>query len=288
MSTTTNLFADEGGISFFFKRITSFYLRYPECWVWLFSLLVWAFLVLNPSPDSQMVKDSDTVIYCMPTGAIQVTGNSAFDVQSMFSETGIFSKMGTAITDGMMYWIIMIVAMMFPLLNEPTRHVAFSVRRKDRNFAILLFLIGYTLTWTVAGVLFILLPHFLSVIVGDETPSVTGIIKASGFLLAAILTWMPARPRKMTKCSQTMPIRIDGRLLYLDSLSYGLKVGISCLSVCWAVMAALMLAHHNLMLMYTATIILMYERYLLQHTSKLPGYAWGFIALTLFGIEMMR
>jgi len=176
--------------------------------------------------------------------------------------------------------------MMFPLLNEPIRHVAFSVRRKDRDFGIFWFFTGYAITWTVAGVLFRLLALFLDVMPVDQSHLLNSIIAGSGFLLAAAFTWHPARPLKMAKCGQTAPIRIHGWHLVSDSLFYGLKMGYACVNMCWAPMAALMLVHHNIVLMLAVTVVIIYERYLLPHTSKLPGYAWGVIAFTLFGIEM--
>jgi predicted metal-binding membrane protein len=280
MSATSSLVPDGSKFSFSVGRMRILFMRHPEWWVWFFSLFVWALLIINLFTTSHEVGHSGSITYCMPMGTVQVGANSQHEIQN------ISSKILTTISNGMVPWIIMVVAMMFPLLNEPIRHVAFSVRRKDRDFAILSFLIGYIIAWSVVGILFLLLPLFLDVAIGNRTHFVNCLIKASGFLLAAALIWHPARPLRMTKCGQTMPIRIQGWHLLSTSLSYGLKMGFACLNMCWAPMAALMLAHHNIILMFAVTIIIIYERYFLPHTSKLSGYAWGLIALTLFAIEM--
>lgn len=280
MSATTDLTADGSRYSFLAGRMRALFMRHPEWWAWVFSLFAWALSVMDSFTASHAVKDPGPIIYCMPTGTVRVAGHSTYEIQP------VSSRILATISTGLAPWITMVVAMMFPLLTEPIRHVVFSVRRKDRKLGIFGFLVGYTITWTAAGVLFLLLPLFWDIVVGDQTPFVNGLSRASGFLLAAALIWLPARPVRMMKCGQTMPIRIQGWQLHSDSLFYGLKMGFACLNICWAPMAALMLAHHNVILMYVVTIVLFYERYLLRHTSKLPGYAWGALALTLFGIEM--
>jgi predicted metal-binding membrane protein len=280
MSATSIQVNDGSKFSFPAGRMRTLFMMHPEWRGWFFSVFAWAFLVMNLFTASHGINHSGAVIYCIPPGTVQVAAHPAYEIQSISS--GIF----TTISNGLLPWMIMVIAMMFPLLSKPIRHVAFSVKRKDRNFGIFWFLIGYTITWTVAGVLFLLLPFFLDMLIGDQTRLINGLIQSSGFLLAAALIWLPGRPLRMMKCDQTMPIRIQNWRLHLDSLSYGLKMGFACLNMCWAPMAALALVHHNIMLMYIVTIILISERYLLPHTSKFPGYAWGAIALILLCIEM--
>lgn len=249
-------------------------IRHPEWWAWAFSLFVWALLVKGQLFPPHELKPPGTIIFCIPQGtAILKMGDIS---------PGIL----TTLSNGLLNWVFMVIAMMFPLLNEPIRHVAFSVRRKDRKFGILWFLVGYTIMWTAIGLLFLLLPLFLNMFGSERMPLVMGLVTASFFALAAASVWFPNRPIRMTKCGQTMPIRIRGRQLHSDSLVYGLKIGFTCLKLCWAPMAALMLAHHNVLVMYLVTSVLIFERYLLPHTSRFSGYAWGIIALTLFGMNI--
>jgi predicted metal-binding membrane protein len=284
--SSTSFLVTGSKFSFLVERIRILYIRNPEYRALLFSLCAWAFLVANLFAAPHDGMHSGSITYCMPVAKAPVVGHLTYEGQNILEEEPLSSRILSMVLNGLPGWIIMVIAMMFPLLNEPLKHVAFSVKQKDRGFAISEFLIGYTLIWAIAGASFLSLPVICGIVVSHQTHFINGIVKASGFLLAAALLWYPARPVVMSKCSQTIPIRIQGWQLHFDSGYYGLKTGLACLAICWAPMAALMLAHHNFFLMYVVTIVLVCERYLLPHTSKLPAYAWGIIALTLFGIEM--
>lgn len=245
-----------------FLKVRAFFIRHPEGWAWIFSLFIWVLFLKGQLFVPPTVPSSGAIIYCSPTGQVQEKAHGGDEDRGILKE-GV----------GWVNWVLMVIAMMFPLLNEPIRHVAFSVRRRDRMFGIFWFLFGYTIVWTAVGALALLLQLFLK-------------INATFFLLAAALIWFPDRAIQMTRCSQTMPIRIQGRELHSDSLLFGLKIGLTCLKLCWAPMMALSLAHHNLIVMCLVTIVLIFERYLVPHTSKLPGVAWGMIALLLFSTEL--
>jgi len=230
--------------------------RHPEYWPWLFSLLVWIALAKTQLAGPPETYARTETIYCMP-------GSVTYPTDSM------------TISHTLEDWILMVIAMMFPLLNEPVRHVAFSVRQRDRPAAILCFLIGYILIWTAVGALPVFFPPLITH---------NKLINATLFILAAISIWLPGRAIQLTKCSQTMPIRIQAWKLHVDSFQYGLITGVTCIKLCWLPMIAMALAHHNLALMYIVTLILIFERYLVPHTSKFSGYAWGALALALFGV----
>jgi predicted metal-binding membrane protein len=286
MSAISSLAPSGGKFLFSAGKMRTLLRMHPEWWAWFLSIVVWGLLVMDLFPAPHNAGRPGTITYCTPAGIVSVPGHSPFEAHSILKEDPFSSRILTTVSDGLLPWIFMVAAMMFPLLNEPIRHVTFSIRRKDRFFGIFWFLTGYAITWTIGGALFRLLALFLDIIAGDKSQLLRSLIIASGFLLAAALTWHPGRPVKMSKCGQTMPIRINGWHLLLDSLFYGLRMGYACLNMCWAPMAALMLVHHNIVLMLAVTVAIIYERYLLPHTSKLPGYVWGVIAFTLFSIEM--
>jgi Predicted metal-binding integral membrane protein (DUF2182) len=281
-----NLVAYKNHLSFTVARVRVFFMQRPEWWTILFSVFVWTWLVMNLSTIIHNANQSGTIRYCMPAEEVKVAEHSGYEKVQTFKESDLVYKISDTISNGFWHWIIMVFAMMFLLLTEPIRHVAFSLRPKDKQVGILSFLVGYTIVWAITGLFFLLLPVFLDWIIVHPSSFVNGLVKASGFLLAAILIWQPTRPVKMTRCGQTMPIRIDGWQQYWDCLYYGCKMGLACLNMCWIVMVGLVLAQHNLMLMYLVTIVLIYERYLLPHTSKLPAYAWTILGLVLFGIEV--
>ncbi|MBS1664161.1 MAG: DUF2182 domain-containing protein [Bacteroidetes bacterium] len=239
--------------------MSEFFRKHPEWWVWLVSLLVWVLLLRG----ILFASHEERVIFCTPAGGIPAGVTPAADE-------------GPGVFKGLMDWILMVIAMMFPLLGKPVRHVAFSVKKKDRWMGILSFLAGYIVVWAAVGVLVLFLRmsyplHWVT---------------ASLFLLAAAVVWLPGRPIQMMQCGITMPIRIEARQLRSDALSYGFKMGAVCLKLCWAPMLALALIQHNIIVMYMVTSVLIFERYWFPHTSKFSGYAWGIIALVLFGVEI--
>ncbi len=277
-----SLTADVNPFSIVTAKLRNLFTKYPEWRTWGLSLLAWAFLLYGLFNMPGEASHAGRSIYCLPGGGASLQAHGANGAAA----EGTFAGILKTVFDGLKQWNIMVIAMMFPLLNEPIRHVTFSVRRKDRTRGILGFLLGYVTVWMAVGLLFMLLPLFIDMLVGKQNQLITALIKASGFLLAAALTWQPARLVKMTKCAQTMPIRINAPQLYTDTIMYGLKMGAACFNMCWAPMVALMLAHHNFFLMWEVTLVLLCERYILPHTSRLPGYAWGIIAFALYSIEM--
>ena len=274
MSATIGFVNDGSKFLFLVRRIKTVFVRNPEWWVWVLSLLVWLLLVADVFAAAHEKGNSRNFIYCTPEGAAQITIHPANELQSILQF-------------GLLPWILMVIAMMYPLVIDPVRHVAFSIKRKDRDLGIASFLLGYTITWTIAGIFFLSLLFFLDTAIGDRTPLTGNLIQLSGFLFAAVLVWLPGRLKKMAKCKQTMPICIHGWRLYRDSLHFGLQTGFSCLNICWAIMAALMLIHHNVVLMFMVTIVLIYERYLIPHTNRFPGYAWAVLGVAFFLLKWL-
>ena len=191
MSATIYLIKNGNKSSMFIARLRTLFLKHPELWVWFFSLYAWSLLVKFFFTASNEVRYSlNSIIRCSPTGIVKTDVYSANGIELVASEVL------TTILNGLLPWIIMLIAMMFPLLNEPIRHVSNSVRRKDSYFAILWFLIGYSIVWTFAGMLILLFPLFLVLLVGQTTPFLNALITSSGFLLAAALACLEARPKQ--------------------------------------------------------------------------------------------
>lgn len=264
-----------------FSRLQAFRLRHPGWWIYLLCLAAWTILFMTSHSGPDQPNRPGPLVLCMTGGSIQSTSLPAMDIPP---GNTMLQNAAAAIASGILPWILMVMAMMFPMVNDPVRHVFYSVRRKDRHAGVLSFLLGYGLAWTAAGAIFLLLPLLATAITGKLHHTVSTIISASGFLAAALVAWLPTRPAQLTQCSQTMPIRIRRPQLYTDSFRYGLKMASVCLAMCWAVMAGLLLAQHTLLLMYTATVILFFERYLLPHTSKLPALAWLAMAIVVFAM----
>ncbi|MFK7784261.1 MAG: DUF2182 domain-containing protein [Crocinitomicaceae bacterium] len=244
--------------------------RSPEWWVWLFSSFIWVLLILNEvlitSADS---RSYGSLILCFPSGLTEhVLGNG------ILKSPDLWTILTDVISNGMLPWAVMVIAMMFPLLQRAIRHTGFSIQRKDRESGILAFLIGYSLVWIVIGVAYLSFVPITNYLLGSTSTSVCLVLAATLFIIAGYLSWLPSRKIIMMQCEQTRPIRIQGWNLYKDCLAYGMSIGKACARMCWIPMAALMLAHHSIWLMIYVSLVILIERYYVSHDSKFIGYSW--------------
>ncbi len=223
-------------------------MHHPEWSVWLLSISLWLFFLLG---------GMDT-LHSVPLG-----------------ENRLFA----IIILSLWPWVIMVIAMMYPLLNEPMRHVAFSVSSAKRPSTIIAFLIGYTTFWVLVGIAMIGGYTYYQAHPLGSIPVV--LIGALVFLLAGALVWWPGRRKLLTACSITVPIHFNSWKTYSDATSYGWTMGKACFKTCWPQMFALVLCHHNVWLMALVTIGMLYERYRLPHKSRKISYYWIAIGLVL-------
>ena len=258
-------------------RLRVYFAVHPEWWVWLFSGFVWTLLIWS-SVFTVVNGDSfSSLISCLPIDSVSGEDISA----GILKQPTAFDSIRTRLIASIFPWVVMIIAMMFPLLKRAIRHTAHSVLRSDREISILLFLFGYVLFWSAIGLLFLMLPVLLDFIFGSHSAMSNGVAAGIVFIIAAMISWLPSRQVIMVRCEFTRPIRIKGWNLIKDSVIYGMVIGIACLRMCWAVMAALMLAHHSTFLMFIVSAIVLIERYRVPHESPIPGYAWTIIGVAL-------
>lgn len=243
----------------------------PEWWTWMLSILVWVWLLAVVMLDTR--------------GLMHGMNRIMHHMHCAIDEGDVLPQLTITIGSGLGGWMIMLVAMMFPVLNEQIRHVAFAIRKKHRNYGIASFLMGYTFLWGFAGIGFLLLMTIAHTFLTSLNPILNSLLAASGFVLAAAFIWLPAYRIIQVACGLTMPIRIQGWQMYADCFRYGLKTGVACLRTCWAPMAGLMLTNHHILLMALVTFIMVYARYRISHESKFLGYAWATVAI---GIVMIN
>jgi predicted metal-binding membrane protein len=145
-------------------------------------------------------------------------------------------------------WVVMMAAMMFPSV-APTVLMYDRLREGHRSRgkgaapdATALFVAGYLVVWTLAG----LAAYGLFELVRDWDPAFlawdeAGRYVAGGVIvLAAVYQVTPAKQACLTKCRSPMMFLAerwrDGRL---GGLELGMRHGAWCLGCCWALMAAL-------------------------------------------------
>lgn len=258
-------------LSFAQSRI--FFASNPEWWVLLLSISIWGILIFNTSSFSHFNDSAEgsNLVLCLPGG--QPGGETISG--SLLRQENLWTTFSQSIVSGAIPWIMMIGAMMFPMLKRSIRHVTYSVRKKNRNAGIFLFLLGYTLIWILIGIVF----HFIPILAWSVSEKFqfsinTYVLAALFFFLAAIISWLPGRRVTRMKCELTVPIRLRGWNFLKDSVTYGIEIGMICLQMCWCVMIGLMFVQHNILIMLAAGFVLITERYLVAHDSKLIGYSW--------------
>jgi predicted metal-binding membrane protein len=174
----------------------------------------------------------------------------------------------------------MVLAMMLPLMLIPARLTAFASLWRRRHQAMGVFLVGYTLVWSVAGLGFILLLTWLR-----EFHVTPGRWEAGGVFLAATVWQCTALKQRFSMaCHRTMPLAPDGWQAQRDCLQYGAYQGVYCVGNCGPVMLAAMLSPWHQVMMIAVTLLLLYERYRARPGSRTVRVVPGLLAVCQFVI----
>ena len=153
------------------------------------------------------------------------------------------------------WWLVMVVAMMFPLVVDSIRNIAARSLWARRHRAIGVFLTGYVSPWLMFG---IVASAVLSVL--ERSWLNFPMVSAVGFGVALVWQMTPAKRRSVVACHRTRPIAPTSWRADRDCLRYGWMVGSSCLVSCWALMLACMLSRHSIPAMVSVTAIGFVER----------------------------
>jgi len=162
-------------------------------------------------------------------------------------------------------WLLMVVAMMFPLVIGSIRAAAERSLWRRRHRAIGLFLLGYTATWMLVGACLIALLETLRSSAVVETAAVA----AAGFGIAAVWQLTPVRRRALRACERTIPLAPSGLRADASCLRFGWTVGVQCVATCWALMAACALTGHSVPAMAGAALIAAADRYIARPPQRL-------------------
>jgi len=136
-------------------------------------------------------------------------------------------------------WVVMMAAMMFPSVS-PT--VALYSRMARSTTASLVFVSGYLLAWTAAGVLAFAVSDLGGSLLGSELAwNRGGRWLAGGILVvAAVYELTPLKDVCLGKCRSPLGFLFGA---WRDGLSGALQMGVRhggwCIGCCWALMAAL-------------------------------------------------
>ena len=162
-------------------------------------------------------------------------------------------------------WMLMVVAMMFPMILESIRILAARSLWKRRHRAILGFLTGYLALWTLFGIAATFAISALQAQVQLESTHAA----ALGLGVAIVWQLMPAKRRAILGCHRLRPIVATGWRADRDCLRTGWMIGVSCLVSCWALMLACILSGHSLPVMFFAMAVSWTERHRARPNQRL-------------------
>jgi predicted metal-binding membrane protein len=138
-------------------------------------------------------------------------------------------------------WLVMMAAMMFPSV-APTVALYSTMTKKRNPVAPLVFVSGYLLTWTAAGLLAFAVSEVGRRILGDALSwDRSGRWVAGGVLMvAAVYELTPLKAVCLTNCRSPLGFLIGSwRNGLAGALRMGAKHGAWCVGCCWALMASL-------------------------------------------------
>jgi len=138
-------------------------------------------------------------------------------------------------------WVVMMAAMMFPSV-APTVALYSTMTKKRTPFAPLVFVSGYLLTWTAAGLLAFVASGLGRRLIGDALSwDRAGRWVAAGILvIAAVYELTPLKTICLRHCRSPLGFLLGSwRDGLPGALQMGVKHGAWCVGCCWALMASL-------------------------------------------------
>lgn len=165
-----------------------------------------------------------------------------------------------------LYWVLMTLAMMAPLVVAPLCHVYQRSFARRRVIMIGLFTAGYAAIWMIAGLM--LLPILTaSRWLTSGSPALVGTFTA----VALFWQFSPTKQKCLNRCHSHPPLAAFGIPAKLDALRFGLSHGAWCVGSCWAVMLLPAAFSRHLVVMAAITLWLAAER---LETPVSPRWRW--------------
>ncbi len=177
--------------------------------------------------------------------------------------------------------VAMVIAMMVPLTITNVRHVAQSSLWRRRHRAIAGFLVGYLAVWLVIQTIIVETWGLLAPLVGWVT--------AGGVAMVAAALWelAPIKRRRLRRCHRTVPLAPRGWRADVDCARYGVSTGLSCVTMCWALMVAATAFSHSLMVMTVLFGVQASGRYQRRPSPVLAALAVLGVCLLAYAVDFL-
>jgi predicted metal-binding membrane protein len=175
--------------------------------------LAWLIIAIAPMTTPGMThSDATTMGMAMPAG------------------TGSMDRMSAHLSVGSLpgflgMWLLMVVAMMCPLLICPLRHLGARTLPRRRASARILFLLAYTATWTLAGIVLLGMAGLLG-----RLASAVAVSGAIG--VAALWQFAPGKQRCLNRHHTYPPLAVFGGRADGAALRFGAGHALWCAGSC--------------------------------------------------------
>jgi predicted metal-binding membrane protein len=160
-----------------------------------------------------------------------------------------------SVRDTIIATAVMVAAMMLPLTVANVRHVALSSLWRRRHRAMVAFLVGYLCCWAVVQTVIQGTLGFLAPLLGWTL--------VAGLVMVTAVLWeiSPGRRRRLRRCGLTVPLAPRGWRADTACARYGVITGLSCVTTCWALMAAVAAFSHSILVMAVVFGVQISNRY---------------------------
>ncbi len=177
-------------------------------------------------------------------------------------------------------WLLMILAMMFPLLVPMIRHVAARSFAARRERSVALFVAGYLLVWLVAAAAASV--ALVAARAGSQALGLAPWAGLIGCMAAALWQLSAAKVRAVNRCHGVVALRPWAQGADRDAVGFGLLHGTRCVQACLPVMVLPLAGGHGLGAMAAVFAILLAER-----ARDEPQYRLSAIILLLLGLNTL-
>ncbi len=178
----------------------------------------------------------------------------------------MIGPMGMSLGIFLLFWTVMMIAMMFPAL-APTVSVRYETLRQQTSsattcFSLLLFLVGYILIWVIFG-----LPVFFLSLLDEHfflhTPTLGLGLDIALLVGIGLYQMTPLEKRCLSYCNPTLGCHIEmpSPNSTFSHLKTGLMHGIHCLGTCGGLMLVMIIVGFmNLPWMVLLTLVIFVEK----------------------------
>lgn len=229
--------------------------------IWAVSIITWIILLFNPG-------NIMTMEHCHVSSA----GPSMQSLEMLLEMNPI--------SDQLIGWVLMVVAMMLPKLISHLEMISFQSFTQYKLINCLNFVLGYISTWSVVGFAMVWIIIFFNL--NFPNSFVPAIIV---FVLTMIWQFSPWKQKFLNKGHKHIVVSCRFTKGVVDSFKYGISHGLSCVGAGWGLMLFPMLlpVGHNLA-MILVTFIMLSEH--MEH-PKIPRWEYN-LRLKLFRIILYR